>query len=435
MRFSILMLALVLPWLGACGRTPGDDAHSPNADGDVGRAPTKDLARRMVLAPHAGDTDLDRRIVDLQARVAASRRPAPLLQNLGWSFVTKARRTHDAGFYKLAEQCAALMATDDPHGADLLRGHALHAMHRFAEAEAVARRLVAARGGAFDHGLLGDVHLDRGDLDAALAAYQRMLDLKPCLQSYARAGCARWLRGDVEGAKALLSLAIGAGSRRDPESLLWAVTRLGDVALDAGDLPLARRMVERARTIDDTAATALLLEGRYLCATGDVTRAIPFLRRAAEANPLPSYRWALADALRAAGRDARADAVEAAILRDGATEDTRGFALFLASRGTRAEEALALARRELAERRDVFTLDLLAWAQHANGLDRAALDTVGEIMRRGTRSARLAYHAGVIAARAGAAARAKTWLRDAKAMGTALSPIERRHVERVLARL
>ncbi len=71
-------------------------------------------------------------------------------------------------------------------------------MHRFSEAEAIARRLVAVREFVLDYGLLGDVLMEQGRVAEAAGAYQKMIDLKPFYQSYTRAAHLRWLKGDLE---------------------------------------------------------------------------------------------------------------------------------------------------------------------------------------------------------------------------------------------
>ena len=111
---------------------------------------------------------------------------------------------NDAGDYKLAEAAAdCLQATyPDESAALLLRGHVLHQLHRFKEAEQIARQLVARRTVVLDYGLLGDALMEQGRLDEAAAAYQRMIDLKPFYQSYTRAAHVRWMKGDLEGALA-----------------------------------------------------------------------------------------------------------------------------------------------------------------------------------------------------------------------------------------
>src|SRR5262249_10496500 len=138
----------------------------------------------------------------LQQRIREGRDIELTLEQLGWAFVTKARESFDAGFYKLAEQCALGIEKRNPQSqaAMLLRGHVLQNLHQFKESEALARRLVDERGLCFDYGLLGDALMEQGRLKEAVEAYQQMINLKPDLHAYARAAHMRWLKGDLDGA-------------------------------------------------------------------------------------------------------------------------------------------------------------------------------------------------------------------------------------------
>ena len=141
-------------------------------------------------------------------------------------------------------------------------------------------------------------------------------------------------------------------------------------------------------------------------------------------NPLPEYQWALADAMRARGLDSQAAAVEQQLLKDGPASDPRTVALFLATRRTDTQQALALTERELTVRRDVFTEDARAWALAAAGrLDeaRAAMDLA---LSQHTKDARLFLHAGVIAASSGRRVDARRWLAQADALRSTLLPSE-----------
>jgi len=143
----------------------------------------------VALAPVAGADKLSGKIAAAQQRARTTADPIPILEQLGWLYVAKARSSFDPGYYKLAEQCALCIETKRPNDetALLLRGHVLHSLHRFKEAEAIARQLVVRREFAADSGLLGDVLMEQGRLDEATAAYQKMMDLRPDLHAYARA--------------------------------------------------------------------------------------------------------------------------------------------------------------------------------------------------------------------------------------------------------
>src|SRR5262245_287873 len=197
---------------------------------------------RAALAPLTSGGPLSDEIAQLQRRAADDRSGEPALEQLGYLFVTRARLSHDDGLYEAALETASCLERRNPSNdqARLLRGHVRHQQHRFAEAEAVGRTLVASRGLATDFGLLGDALMEQGKLTEAAEAYQRMIDLKPYYQSYTRAAHLRWLRGHLDGAIDLMRKAVAAASPRDPEAGVWARTRLADYYLQSGRLDLAR---------------------------------------------------------------------------------------------------------------------------------------------------------------------------------------------------
>ncbi len=400
----------------------------------------------IALARHDGDAKLDEEIRRLQQRIRAGRQqPAqqslPMIERLGWSYVEKARASFDPGYYKLAEQCAACLEAKQAQkpgekqnaSALLLRGHVLHSLHRFAEAESLARELVKERGLAFDFGLLGDALMEQGKLDEAAAAYQRMMELKPGPQAYSRAAHLRWMKGDTEVARALMRLAAQASGQGDAEASAWAWSKLALYELQAGRLKQAHAVCEQSLAMQPDYAPALLARGRVLLAENEFDQAVIVLRQATQANPLPEYHWALADALRAANREDEARQIETKLAASGTGDDPRTFALYLATRGQQPATALKLAEDELRNRRDAFTLDALAWAQFAAGQNQQAWLTMQSALAAGILDARLSLHAAVIAANVGEAAVARRHSKQAFTFQTALLPSERNYL-RQLAR-
>lgn len=359
------------------------------------------------------------------------------LERLGWAFVNKARVENDPGFYMLAEKCAAAIETRTPRSADgaLLRGHVYEALHRFGEAEKIARDLVAQRQFAFDYALLGDSLMEQGRLSEAVEAYQEMVDLKPCLQTYSRISHMRWLKGDLAGALEIARVAAASGSSREPEPTAWAFTRFGMYSLQKGDLAAASRASDLALEMIPDFAPSLLLRGRIFSAQAAPVAALNAFEIAAEKNPLPEYLWALADALRVVGRDPEADKVEAKIRATGRSNDPRTFALFLATRRTDAATALELAQAELGNRQDVFTRDALAWAQLAAGDLEGARSNIALALAEGTQDARLFYHAAAIAVASHDGTAALAFLKKAEAIRQMLLPSERAGLDREVAAL
>jgi tetratricopeptide (TPR) repeat protein len=411
-----------------------------------GGAPVTVAPCEVALAAHSGEAKIDLEIARLQQEIRSNAKPfqtAAMIEKLGWSFVEKARESFDPGFYKLAEQCARCLeskqgeaqgggqSADRPlstpqsisSAALLLRGHALQNMHRFGEAEKIARELVEKRGLAYDFGLLGDALIEQGKTDEAALAYQKMMDTRPGPQAYGRAAHLRWLKGDTEGARALMMMS--AQSAGQTESAAWAWSKLAMYELQAGEMKRARAACDEALSTRSEYAPGLFALGRVLLAEDKVGEAIGALERAAHLNPLPEYQWALADALRAANRDAAAEEVERRLAATGAANDPRSYSLFLATRGRDPDVALRLAEEELKVRRDVYTLDALAWAQSAKGDAAEGWKTMRSALALGTEDPRLYLHAAAIAAQAGENRQAKIYARKAAKSALSLLPGER----------
>lgn len=232
-RFVLIFASTVI--LASCARP----ASPPPANRSL--SPSCEAA----LAPGGHSEPIDRTIAALQEQARQSPRKRQTLEQLGYRFITRARLANDPGAYTLVERVATCI--DEQHPGDpaalLLRGHALHQLHRFNEAEAVARTLVTKREFVLDYALLGDVLMEQGRLTEAATAYQKMIDLKPFYQSYTRAAHLRWLKGNLDGAIDMMQAAVRAASPRDPESIAWAYSRLAFYQLQRGRLDEAERMI------------------------------------------------------------------------------------------------------------------------------------------------------------------------------------------------
>jgi tetratricopeptide (TPR) repeat protein len=425
MKHSLLLTTFIVLVSAGCQRDVSPVAHA---------TPLVPTACTIALAPGSQRDDRDREVARAQDAARGGAHARQSIERLGYLFVARARVRNDAGDYKLAEATADCFESRYPGEAAalLLRGHVLHQLHRFHEAEQIARILVGKRQMVLDHGLLGDALMEQGRLTEAAAAYQAMLDLKPFYQSYTRAAHLRWLKGDLDGAIRVMRMAIASASPRDPESLAWAWSRMSVYQLQAGEL---EKSIEAANTALETQpdyAAALLAKGRTLVAMRKTSDAIEALRRAARVNPLPEYQWMLADALRLQGLDVEATAIEQQIAASGASVDPRTFALYLATRRIDPQRAIALAEEELKARADIFTLDAHAWTLASNGRVDEARAAIERAVAEGTKDGRLFLHAGVINAAAGRDAEARGWLRKARNLRAMLLPSESAELDKYL---
>lgn len=420
---ALVGTSLLAALVGGCGSDRTED-------------PAVTMARRIALAPHEGTATIDAEIREAQARVK-ERPDVARFEHLATLFVGKARGSGDPGYYRLAEACADAMPHDHGgvHAALLVRGHVRHSLHDFAAAETIARRLVAERGMFLDQGLLGDVLLDLGRLEEARAVYQTMLDLKPCLQSYARAAHVRWLVGDLAGSRDLLQLAASAGSRRDPESMAWVFARRATIELQANEPRHALEYADEALAQVPDHPQGLLARGRALLALGDASGAEASLGKAVACYPLPEYLWARADALRTLGKDDAAAAVEAELLRTGEREDPRTLAAWLVTRGREPALARRLAEAEFRVRQDPHTLDVLAVARLRDGDVDGAAAAMRSALHVVPADARIQLHAGVVAAAQGDRGAAASHAAAATATIAALLPSEREWLAELRTRL
>lgn len=424
-------MPIVLGALILLGLTAGKKAFLPTAENSAANdASVQPASCRLVLAPLPGDKSIDQEIAQQQALVLKSSSSTAALERLGWTFVKKARLSFDPGFYKLAEQCAACLEAQGAKGPDalLLRAHALQSLHHFREAETVARELVSLRERPFDYGVLGDILIDQGKVREAITAYQKMVDLRPDLQSYARAAYVRWLTGDLAGAIELMELATAASSPNDPDASAWAFTRLALYQLQRGATKQALASCNAALALQSDYAPAMLARGRILLAVNRPTDALVDLQRAAKLNPLPEYQWALADVLSVTGDRAQATELESQIA-DRSTEDPRTLSLFLATHKRGVERAVRLAEQELTNRGDVFSHDALAWALAAAGRISEAQQHMNHALSEGTVDPRLYLHAGIIAALNGDHKQAQRRLTAAAATQQMLLPSERAQLD------
>ena len=431
---AIVALVTLVTLIPACHRQerPQSSAAAPPSPCELALAPAGTQVRM-----EAGQRDLASDIARAQEDARDGTRAKNALERLGYLYVAQARMANDPGGYTLAQATAECLELRFPGeaAAQLLRGHVLHQLHRFREAEQVARALVARRTLVLDYGLLGDALMEQGRLAEAGAAYQKMLDLKPFYQSYVRAAHLRWLKGDLDGAIDVVRLAIASASPRDPESSAWAWTRLAAYELQARRFSGSLEAVDEALRHQPDYAAALLARGRTLLAMNERSAAVEPLTLAAAHNPLPEYQWALADALRLAGRESEAARIEQELAARGEALDPRTLALYLATRGIEPARAVALAEQELEARGDIFTLDAHAWALAASGRVGEARDLIGRAVAEGTEDARLFLHAGAIHAAAGERREATTWLKKADRLRAMLLPSESAELTRQLKKV
>ena len=363
--------------------------------------------------------------------------------DLGFAYVQQARSTADPTYYPKADGAFASSLRLHPDGnADALIGQALlaAARHEFSMALAQVDRALAINDfSATAYGVKTDALTELGRYDEARRAAQRMLDLRPGVDSFSRASYQLELRGDVDGARAAMQRAADDGASAADRA--FALYFLGELASNNGDAAAARRSYDAAALADPTYLPARAGQARSLAAAGDRTAALAVYRELVQAQPQPSYLVELGELLEATGQLAAAreqyDVVRAAqklFATSGANVDLE-LSLFEADHGDPAEALRYATAAYRARPQFVFVQDAYAWALHRAGRSAEALPVARRAQRLGTRSPSLRYHLGVIAAAAGDRATARRALSDALALNPAFHPLQAPAARRLLKAL
>jgi tetratricopeptide (TPR) repeat protein len=369
-----------------------------------------------------GETPADSRVRASQLLLRRQPLDARAHHRLGDAYIQKARETGEAKYFSLAEVALrkALAIAPAASGARRHLAYVLYSRHAFQEAAAEAERALAldpADGHAL--GILGDAQLEVGQYAEAERTYARMAALDLDLYALSRRSGLRSLHGDVEGAITDLERAIddGKAAGRPAEAVAWAQWQLATEHWNVGRLEAAEAGYLAALATYPGYHRALAGLGHVRAAQGREAEAVPMYRRAIEVVPQPDYATALGDlhARMGQGDEARRQyALVEYIGRLSALHQAlynRELALFYLDHDLKLDEALALARRELDVRRDIYAHDLLAWALYKNGQPGAAREAMAQALRLGTRDARLFYHAGLIERAVGNGGSAARYLR------------------------
>jgi tetratricopeptide (TPR) repeat protein len=106
-----------------------------------------------------------------------------------------------------------------------------------------------------------------------------------------------------------------------------------------------------------------------------------------------------------------------------------------ADHDTKLDEALAIAAREHASRKDIFTADIYAWCLYKKGQFQEAKTVVAEAMRLKTKDARIFYHAGMIEKSLGNKKAAAGYLKKALETNQAFDILQAENAKKALGEL
>jgi tetratricopeptide (TPR) repeat protein len=371
----------------------------------------------------------------LQARVKRNPEDHAGYAELGAAFLQKGRETADAADYELSKgalEKSLDLLSNDPAAAFAMTQMAVVCMveHRFEDAESWAQKALAlGSGDPAPWAIAGDALADIGDYKGALEAYSRLKssygsqdeNLAHSYQRDSRMSFLRFVVGDTQGAIQLMRSALRTAmeTHMPGENIAWSQYQLGEEFFLAGETNAAEKAYVASLEECPNYYRALAGLAKVRASQDKFADAVTLYKEAIARVPYPEYAAALGDIYQRLGRleDAKKqfELVEfiGYLSQINQQIHNRDLALFYADHEMKLQQSLALARRELEVRRDIYTWDVLAWSLFKNDKPQEAAEAISHALEQGTQDPQLFFHAGMIYERLGDSAKAKKYLQRA----------------------
>ena len=350
---------------------------------------------------------------------------------LGDALMQRARETDDLRYYPWAKSAFQTALRLNPKSSAAMIGLAwVHgALHQFETSIQWAQKSLSMDSDISEaYGLLGDAALEMGDYDAAFEHYQKMLDIRPDLSSYSRAGHLLFVTGDIQGAIGLMQKAIAAGAPY-PENTAWCRAQLANMLWSKGDLPMAEQVIRIGLKQSPHNHKLLAALGKVKAARNDFATAIAAYEKAVAINPRHDSRVALGDLYAYTGQPGKAEAQFKEVEKLHYLHRKRGIqgdilrARFYADHNVQLSTALAEAQQVYQKTKNVFVADTLAWCYYKNGHYQRARNLIEKVLKFQTPDPRIWFHAGMVYWKLGEQALARKHLEQALGLNPNFHPM------------
>jgi tetratricopeptide (TPR) repeat protein len=442
-RFVSLLALSICLLSGTFGLAQEVDRPKPKAEPLPPKPPPPDEPAPEDGGPIAFRHSTDEAIAFFQSRIAASPTDAGNYRYLGELYERKAGESADhAIWYAKAEETLrkAIELLPDFPRAEASLAFVLCARHQFAEALSIAQNLMQRVPNDLDAlATSGDALVELGRYEEAAKAYDQLFAAAQSGPILARLANLAEYHGRLDEAIDTMRKASElARANGRPKADAWYVMRLAELNFLAGRLDEAESLYRSVPNDVDPFHDATAGLGRLMASRGDVDSAIVLYEKAVAIGPDPHMLVALGDLYTSKGEQAKADALFARFLdaTGDNSETRRERAMFLADHGQKLEEAVALARRDHAERPGIYAEDCLAWCLNRAKQDpEQSRELITKALRLGTRDPRLHYHAGAIFAASGDSKRAIEELQKALELNRRFHPSQADDAQRLLKEL
>jgi tetratricopeptide (TPR) repeat protein len=296
---------------------------------------------------------------------------------LAMAYARRARETADTALYAKAEEAVRKSFAIAPDNFEGLKVETFLQLerHEYARAlEGAAKLNKRVPDDLSVYGYLVDANVELGNYKDAIDAAQWMLNLRPGnVGGLIHAAYLRELHGNLAGALELMQMAYAATSPEETEDRAWMLAQTSHLELVSGDVVKAETYATAALHAFPDYHFALAALARVRLAQGRYDDAVNLLRQRYQAAPHTENLYQLAEAQELAGQNEDAEAsfrkFEAQSRAESELPDNsnRELVAYYVDHAKDSAKALAVARREIARRHDVFTIDSYAWALAAAG--------------------------------------------------------------------
>jgi len=268
-------------------------------------------------------------------------------------------------------------------------------------------------------GYIAESEAALGDYQKAEEAAQWMMNLRPGnVPAYLTGAFLREEWGDIDGAEEFFSKALQQTPPFETEETAWILTRMGRLLRRSGRPDDAATQLQKALKAYPDYYLSLEELAEVRIAQHRYPEAVELLEKRNGSFPSPSSELLAAQAYEHSGRQGDAAKMYSKFEHDARAQaslpdnDNLELITYYGEHAQQPQEALRIARLEMENRHDVWTLDACAWALYANGQYAEARQQIEKALAIGTRDAVLYYHAGAIDQALGEKAEASRYLRQ-----------------------
>jgi tetratricopeptide (TPR) repeat protein len=437
MKLRATMVTLGLALVALAG-WPAYSAHHASASDAA-------VAAQFTPAPVTQDYLQRDRLVQFYER-AVRRTPGDqiMARMLAGQYLMRFRERGDIGDLRRARIAAQRSLAIQPHmnsGAESELASVALAVHQFRDAQAYDAAVVRMQPWSTgDVAALASTDMELGDYAKAANLLQKQPG--PYTDATWESSIARLdeLTGHLSAAR----VHIGRGMQQvdsvfdnPAEARAWFHVRAGELAFESGDGTAAVRDLQDALAIFPDDAKAYNDLARIFGAEHRWPEALAAATRGSDLVPLPETLGYKADAQRALGDREGARETEDLIgaverIGDSYGVNDRAIAVYESEHGEHLDDAVRIARRDLAARDDLFAEDTLAWALAMDGQWMEARAHAEKAVATGIEDSRVQFHAGVIALKTGHTAEARERLQRALAVNPQFHPAYADEARRLL---